>query len=457
MKKKALSLLAIVVLLSTISILAIDLEIRSEAISDNFIIELDDPGAFELTIKNLGEADTFEIYSLVGINITHAPFSLDSEETKKIRIYLTPQDAQKKEQSYIFEYKVKDSNNEIQTDSLTLNILKLESIFSIKTDPINPKSEIITLDIKNNVMRNFKNVKFKISSLFFEDEKTVSFNSNEKKFIEIKLDTKKLKSSNAGNYLINSQIEFNNIIANIESQIKFLEIEGLETIETEEGTIIQRKETIKKNTGNIKKLVTIKEEKNFLAYLFTTTNIAPTEVKTNGFIREYTWEKVLIPNEEIKVIIKTNWIFPLLIVIIILAGMKLIRKSIYDNLELTKKVSFIKTKGGQFALKVNIKARAKKKIDKITIIDSLPGLVKLYNKFGVLAPDKIDLESRKLHWNLHSLNAEETRIFTYIIYSDKIGIVGKFELPETRAVYDDEGELKETISNKSFYIRDEDN
>jgi len=96
----------------------------------------------------------------------------------------------------------------------------------------------------------------------------------------------------------------------------------------------------------------------------------------------------------------------------------------------------------------------KKKIEKISIIDKFPNLVKLYNKFGIIAPDKIDLENRRLHWNLDSLNKDETRIFTYIIYS-KIGVVGKFELPEAKAVYEDEGEVKEAISNRSFYLRDE--
>lgn len=453
MKKKALSLLAVVILFGIVSVLAINLDIQSEPIANNYIIELGDPGVFDLTIKNNEEAGTFEIYSLVGINITHAPFELDEEETKKIRIYLTPQEALRKEQAYIFEYKIKDSQNEIQAESLTLNIVNINSAFSIKADPLNPKSERITLDIKNNLQRDFKNVEFKIISDFFEHEQSISFTPNEKKFVEVELDTEKLKESSAGNYPINTQIRVNDIIANIESQIKFLETEDIETIESKEGTIIQRNEVIKKNTGNIKKLVKITEEKSLIAYIFTTTNIAPTETESNGFLRTLTWEKVLIPNEELKVVTRTNWLFPIIIIIIILFGIGFIRKSIYDSLELTKNVSFIKTKGGQFALKVTVKARAKKKINNITIIDKLPGLVKLYNKFGILPPDKIDLENRKLHWNLPSLNKNETRVFTYIIYSDKIGIVGKFELPETRGVYEDEGILKETESNRSFYLR----
>ena len=453
MKKKALPLFLIILIsLSIITISAINLEVKSEPISNSFLVELDEPAIFDLTIKNLEKKDTFKLYSLVGINITHNPIILANEETKKVRIYVTPQDSLKnKLQSYVFEYKIKDSNNDIQSETLTLNIVDLESSFSIKAEPIGPNTERIILDIKNNIMKNFKNVEFKISSKFFEHEEKISLKANEKKFIEIMIDQEKIKTLNAGNYIINTQIRLKDNIANIESQIKFLETEGIETSETKEGIIIQRSEIIKKNTGNVKKLVKITMEKNLLAYIFTTRNIATTKIETNGFIKKYIWEKVLIPNEEIKIVTKTNWLFPIFILIIILIGARLIRKSIYDNLELSKKVSFVKTKGGQFALKVTIKARAKKHLEKITIIDKIPSIVKLYNKFGTISPDKIDLENKKLHWNLSSLNKNETRIFTYIIYS-KIGIMGRFELPETRAVYEDEGELKETISNRSFYV-----
>ena len=449
------SVLVLTVLLSTISVLAINLEVESTPISNSYLIETEDQAIFDLSIKNLEEDSMFEVYSLVGVNITHTPFNIGKDETEHVRIYLTPQDHLTKEpQSYIFEYKIRDSNNKIQAETLTLNIVDLESTFSIEADNISPKAERLILDIKNNLMKDFRNVEFKITSKFFEHEETISFNREERKFIELGIDQEKLKTLDAGNYILNAQVRLEDNIANIESQIKFLETEGIETTENSEGTIIQRSETIKKNTGNIKKLVKITEEKNLLAYIFTTTNVAPTDVESDGFIRKYTWEKVLIPNEELKVVTRTNWLYPIIILLIIIIGISLIRKSIYDSLELTKKVSFIKTKGGEFALKVTIKAKAKKKLEKITIIDHIPGLVKLYPKFGVIAPDEIDMENKKLHWNLPQLNKDETRLFTYIIYS-KIGVVGRFELPEARAVYEDDKGLKEATSNRSFYVNEE--
>ena len=155
-----------------------------------------------------------------------------------------------------------------------------------------------------------------------------------------------------------------------------------------------------------------------------------------------------------KVIVKKQTGFiPLIIIIILFFGMKLIRRNIYRDLEVKKKVSFVKTKGGQFALKVTIKLKAKDFVERINVVDKLPPLVKLYNKFGILKPNKIDLDNRRIEWNFESLNKDETRILNYIIYS-KIGVVGKFELPETAVFYEKEGKIKESVSNRSFYVNE---
>jgi len=454
MKKWTLITLFII-LLNTVVISAINLEVSSKPISNSYIIDLDEPAVYELTIKNLGEKDNFEIYSLVGIDITHDPLiTIRANQTKTIRIELSPQSSLKTNRiPFTFEYKISDSKNDIQKETLSMNILDLKSVFLITPEPINPSSEKMLLSIKNNIIFNFSEISINTTSAFFEQQNTISLQPNELKAIEIEIDKERLKFLDAGTFLMNSKITANGITTNIESQIKFLEQEGIETIESKEGSIARRAETIKKNTGNVKKLVTITTERNILSYLFTTTNIPPTKTETTGFVKTYTWEKELNPNEELKVIVKTNWFYPLIIIIIIIFGTVLIRKSIYSNLELIKRVTFVKTKGGEFALKITIIAKAKKSIENISIIDRLPRLVKLYNKFGIIPPDKIDLENRKLEWKIDSLNKDETRIFTYIIYS-KIGVVGRFELPEAKAIYEHEGEIKEASSNRSFYVNE---
>jgi len=57
-------------------------------------------------------------------------------------------------------------------------------------------------------------------------------------------------------------------------------------------------------------------------------------------------------------------------------------------------------------------------------------------------------------WNFEKLEAGERRIISYIIYS-KIGVLGKFALPPTTAIYEKDGKIKETESNKAFFIAEE--
>ena len=125
------------------------------------------------------------------------------------------------------------------------------------------------------------------------------------KQFELLIDSEKLKTYVAGPYLLNSQIIVQDTTTNIESIIKFLEQEGIDTAETKEGFLIKRAEITKTNVGNIIKTAEISAEKNILSYLFTTSNIAPKQVKRQGSKIKYTWEKELIPNDELKVIIKT--------------------------------------------------------------------------------------------------------------------------------------------------------
>lgn len=453
MEKKPLLIIFIVFSLLLTFVSAINLDISTKEISNVAILDLNEPAVFELTIRNLGQTSSFEIYSLVGVDISpEESFTISSGTTKKIEIQVMPQDSKPKG-FFTFEYRIKNLENEIQKESLTINIADLGSAFSITPENINPKSENIRILIKNKANLYFKNLEIKMTSAFLEFEKTINLSPKETQELEIPLNKEKLKKLDAGTYLLNTKIKTQGKIGEAESIIRFLEQEDIETTKTIEGIIIKRNEVIKKNLGNVRKTVGISAKKNLISYLFTTLNIAPTKTEIKGFTMNYYWEKELIPNDELKVIVKTNWFFPLIIIILIIGLFILIKRSVEKDLMLRKRVSFIKTKGGQFALKISLKIKAKKFIERINVIDKLPPLVHLYERYGVIKPDKIDLKNRRIEWNLPSLNKDEERLFTYIIYS-KVGVIGKFELPSARAIYEKQGKIKETTSNRSFFINE---
>ena len=55
----------------------------------------------------------------------------------------------------------------------------------------------------------------------------------------------------------------------------------------------------------------------------------------------------------------------------------------------------MRAKGGEFALKVTV-VTARKFIEKVTIVDRLPFVAKLYEKFGAEKPSRIDEKNRRL-------------------------------------------------------------
>jgi len=121
---------------------------------------------------------------------------------------------------------------------------------------------------------------------------------------------------------------------------------------------------------------------------------------------------------------------------------------------LRKKVSFVRTKGGEFALKITVFAKAKKYVERVSIIDRLPALTKIYKRFGGEQPTRIDEKNKRIEWVFEKLEENETRVLSYILYS-KIGVVGKFALPPATAIYEKQGKIKETKSNNAYFVSEQ--
>ena len=68
--------IACALLLSVYYVSAIDLVVSSSAIQNSYIIDIDEHALYELIITNNGEPGTFEIYSLVGVDISPKNFYL---------------------------------------------------------------------------------------------------------------------------------------------------------------------------------------------------------------------------------------------------------------------------------------------------------------------------------------------------------------------------------------------
>lgn len=448
-----LAILLSISFLLNISLTSALVEITKEEISKVVISELDEPAVFNFEIKNLGPSDNFEIYSLVGVDMTpEGMFLIEKDKTKEIEVKVYPDKNVKKNfGTVVFVYKIRGEKAGIQNDTLAIEIYSLDKTIEANCYNFGPDADSIVVYVTNKVDFKFDNIKAKFSSAFFDFEKEFSLSPYEKKEFEIALDKDKIKGFAAGPYLLRTDIQVGDVESKLEETFRFTEKQGVTTRKTQSGFIISTTTIEKINDGNIPMMVQIKIDRNIISRLFTTFNIEPDEVEREGMIVHYTWREEVGPIESIAVKASTNWLYPFILFVAIVITAWLTSVYVTTHIILRKRISFVKTKGGEFALKVSLRVRARKYVEKVSVNDKLPPLTKLFKRFGAIEPDKIDEKNRRLEWNIESLQPGEERVFSYIIYS-KIAVIGKYELPAATAVFERDGTVHETNSNKVVVV-----
>ncbi|MEK6855466.1 MAG: hypothetical protein AABX73_04555 [Nanoarchaeota archaeon] len=448
--KKYLLALPILIILAFQLVLAVDLEIKKIDRGSVVISELNNPAIFDFIINNKGSGDNFEIYSLVGVSMSpRGTFELPSGKTT-IEVNAYPSEEIRKIYGfYQFEYQIKGQNSGIMKDNLLIKIVTLPETLEIVAEPITPSDSSALITIKNKENTNIENIKMEFISPFFETSKEISLKPYEQAKVQIEIDTEKSRKMLAGSYPLILNVQIKNAKTEIKSYIDYLEKEGTSFEKQSQGFIIKKTALTRTNEGNIPAKAVIEIKKDFISRLFTTTSPEPSSINRKSLYVTYVWEKEIGPDEFLTISSTTNYTIPFIIIILIIAITLLVKIYSQTPLILSKKVSFVRTKSGEFALKVTLYAKAKKHVDKIQIIDKLPAMTKLYEKFGK-TPDKIDHNSNRLFWNIDKLTAGEERIYTYIIYS-RFNIVGRFELPAATAIFEKDGKTEEVWSNRTFF------
>jgi len=448
--KKNLILIALILLILPL-ISAINLTIEKQSSNEVLIIGLNMSAVFDLKITNLGPTDTFKFYNLVGLDINPKTISIIKGETKEIELKVSPIGDLNIRGFYTFKCTIRGQDESEIDQQLTLNIINLKDAFEIGSEEFDSDSSSLNVYIHNKVNFDFNEINVKFKSAFFDFEETLSLEPNEKKSFNIQLNKDEFKKLMAGFYTMNAEISVEDEKANVEGIIKFVEKNLVTTTKKDYGFIINTQIIEKINEGNVLAKSETVLKKNIISRLFTNFNPEPDIAERQGLTVYYTWEREINPGETLKIIVKTNWLFPLLVILFIVIIVVLAKQYSKTNLVLKKRVSFVRAKGGEFALKVSILIHAKKYVEKVSIIDRLPPLVKIHERFGGEKPLRINEKTKRVEWEFEKLEAGENRMLSYIIYS-KIGILGKFSLPTTTAIYEREGKVHETESNRAFFI-----
>ena len=451
---KKIILFAIVFLLLVNPALALNLDVEeSKDSQDVLVVGVERPAKLNLSITNNGERETFRLSNLFGFHITPVGnFEISPGNTKKIEMEIYPR-ADESPGIYNFKYSIISGGSKQKFNSL-IEIVELKDAINIETDNFNFKENTAKVKIKNNKNFDFGEMNIKISSEFFNLEKQFELSPNETKEFKVDLNEKKVDKLLAGVYNLNANIQIGNKTFEILGEVEFSENKDIQTTKEEYGWIVNTDKIIKKNEGNVVETFREDIERNIISRLFTTMNPEPTLTKREGTKIYYAWSEILQPGEKFEITVKTNWFYPIIILILIGIIIVFIKKYSVKDLELKKKVSFVKTKGGEFALKISIIVKAKNYLEDISITDRVPSMLKLHERFGVEKPTKVGKHKKKLVWNFDHLDTGESRVLTYLAYS-KLGFLGKFVLPPTVGIYKKEGNTEESQSNRAYFVSEQ--
>jgi hypothetical protein len=448
MKKLFILSLVCLLLLHTISS---ELIVEKSNFKDTMILDVNKTIELDLKITNTGEADTFEIYNLLGFRITPSDrFYIGENETKNLHMTITPIGDFNYNGAYTLTYYIKGQNSETK-EELTFKAIQLKDAFEIDSESFDSSSEYFNVYIHSKINYNFDELEAQFSSLFFETKEDFSLGPNQRKDFRIKLDKNQFKDLSAGFYTYTVKITYHGTEADIERNLKFNEKSSLTTTQQDYGIIIRTQVIEKTNEGNTILIPEVSTEKNIFTTLFTSFSPAPDIVDRQGTRVEYIWNQKINPGETLRIVIKTNWLFPIISILFVILLVIVIKMYSKTGIILKKKVSFVKTKGGEFALKVTLIAKAADLAEKVNVIDRLPSLVKIHERFGGERPTRIDEKTRRIEWNFERLEKGEARVMSYIIYS-KVGILGKFALPSATAIYEQDGKIRESTSNRAFFV-----
>ena len=447
-----MKLIGIFFLLLMLPLATASLQISEQAYTPVIIAGAESSAPLMLRITNSDASSSeFEIYSLVGVKLTPPKLTLSSG-TQLIEITATPsaQLIRSTNGFLIFQYELYNNKAGRTIDQRIIKIVDLKDVFAINPVSIKPGDTTTSLVLTNIENRTVENLQIIIESPFIEHKETLTLTPYEQKTITVPLESSELARQVAGRYIAEAHFEYKNTKATREWEIRYLESSGLSVDEATDGVIIRQYNTIKTNEGSVPITAAISYRRDLLSRLFTTLSPEPAQVTKQGLGVTYLWTKELAPAESLAVTMTTNYTFPFIALIIVLAAAALVWLAFWKPLVVSKRVHFVRTKGGEFALKVTLSLKSHNSLHNVALHDHIPQTMQLYHQFGI-KPHTIDEGARRLTWQLGHLNAGETRVFSYVVYS-KMRVLGNFHLPLASATCTVNGKPLHVSSNQTAFV-----
>jgi len=407
-----------------------------------------------LDISNASDG-VYNVYTLADIVMEpKETFVIDGGSISK-DFTIAPNDNLDVEGYYTFTYTLNHRGVEKFDNKFNVKLMDLRDVLDISSDSVSLEDNYTMVRIENLEDVALGNVSARFSSVLFDAEETFDIEPLSTTEILVELDSDSLRKTRAGVYVIEVYFDTPEGEVKVDGNLYLGEKKGITTTRDVGGLLIRTESVAKINAGNTVESVEVKMERNIISRLFTSFNVDPASADRSGLVVEYTWAKSRLgPTDAFVIKARTSYVLPVLIIILLIVLFFGIKRFAQTKIEVHKSVSHVRTKGGEYALRIKLALKAKKDVENVSLIDKVPAIVKIYKKFGTVKPDKIDAASRRIHWNIGDLNAGETRVFSYIVYS-KVGVVGKFAMPAALSVFEKDGKIHEVESNHVYFMSDQ--
>lgn len=447
--KLGVLVLVAVVLFSSLAAADSGLNVEVVDKSNVVIAELGNPATYDLIIDNTGMDENFRIFTLVGVALEPELYVElpHGKTTVPVVAHMSDKILRERQGLLYFEYQIKGVNRDLFKDDLFVKIVPLKDAIGFDYYPLHPDESETTIEVTNKEDVEVNNLTVVFSSVFFRESYTFDLKPNEVRTFPVSV--QKDENLVAGPYIVTAEVVTKDGTEKIEGVVDYLEKEGTSVEQGAEGILVRENFVKKTNRGNVPVMAEASLKKNIFSRLFTTSSPEPASVKREGAFVEYSWKDNLMPGETLEAKLTTNYTFPFFIILIIIVVGFVVRNYYLTAVVVRKNVSLVRTRGGEFALRVVLRVKARKAVDKVQLSDSLPVMAKLFENFGK-KPDRVDHSSRRLFWDVGSLARGSERVYSYVIYS-KLNVVGRFELPTANVHYELDGKKGVAYSNRAFF------
>lgn len=421
MKKQVIIPIILLLLLGVVK--ASDFSVTETAVQN--IVTLNQPVTYMLAItNNQASSDTFKVvypdifWTVVSdpqsitlgpgstgtLNLTFIPYNLTAG-SYGISLYVVPSDSSKKQLTFL--------NAKIVSYSA---LVEPKFIFPSFVDTRKPT--VIKLELRNKYAIQLNNVKIKIESPFFNEERTINLGQlqtdTQSYIINFKEELEK------GDYPVHAILYYGeNLMQDYSAPLTIGYRKDTKEIIAPESTFLINKIMISKiNNGNAPVQESYTTSLTPFQKIFTKVTPVPTTISKEGGNYFYIWEFDLQPGENNVISIKTDYRTPLLyllLIVLIIAGYYAYTKR---EIKLTKKVvRLINDKNNTALLKVTliIKNKGIMNLKNVKVLDTLYHVVEHPGEFTYLHPTTTRHTNTGLQliWDIPELNRGHTVTITY--------------------------------------------